>query len=149
MAHVIASLTMIPLGTSTPSVSRYVADVLDVLDTHNLKYQLTPMCTIVEGDEEKIFKAIIEIKKNMFKMGIKPETADNCPACNLCLMGCPMATTPSSTDCTWCTDCMNDCPEESIIVGHRLQKLAAKPGEPPEEPEEPVAGPGAEELELL
>ena len=52
MARVIASFTIIPLGTSTPSVSRYVANVLNVFDSLKLKYQLTPMCTIIEGEEE-------------------------------------------------------------------------------------------------
>jgi len=71
MARVIASFTIIPLGTSTPSVSRYVANVLDVFDSLKLKYQLTPMCTIIEGEEEEIFKAIVEIKKKLFEMGLK------------------------------------------------------------------------------
>ncbi len=71
MARVIASFTIIPLGTATPSVSRYVANVLNVFDSLKLKYQLTPMCTIIEGEEEEIFKAIVEIKKKLFEMGLK------------------------------------------------------------------------------
>jgi len=71
VSHVIASLVVTPLGTDTPSVSKYVAHVLDVLDKHGLKYQLTPMCTIIEGEEEAIFQAILDIKRQMFDMGLK------------------------------------------------------------------------------
>jgi len=71
MSKVVASLVITPLGTSSPSISRYVASVLDILDRYNLKYQLTPMCTVIEGDEEVIFKAIQDIKRNIFSMGVK------------------------------------------------------------------------------
>ena len=71
MARVVASLVVTPLGTETPSVSKYVAHVLDVLEEHGLSYTLTPMCTIIEGEEEKIFQAILDIKKQMFEMGLK------------------------------------------------------------------------------
>jgi uncharacterized protein (TIGR00106 family) len=40
--------TMIPLDKG-PSLSQFVADVLDIVDTSGLAYQLTPMGTIVEG----------------------------------------------------------------------------------------------------
>ena len=71
MAHVVASFTVIPLGTTSPSVSEYITNALDIFDSLNLKYQLTPMCTIIEGEEEEIFKAIVEIKKKLFEMGLK------------------------------------------------------------------------------
>ncbi len=71
MAKVVASLVVTPLGTATPSVSKYVAHAIDVLEQFGLTYQLTPMCTIIEGEEEDIFKAIQEIKKEMFKRGVK------------------------------------------------------------------------------
>ena len=29
------------------------------------------MCTVIEGDEEVIFKAIQDIKRNIFSMGVK------------------------------------------------------------------------------
>ncbi len=71
MAKVVASLVITPLGTATPSVSKYVAHAIDVLEQFGLAYQLTPMCTIIEGEEEDIFKAILEIKRQMFENGIK------------------------------------------------------------------------------
>ena len=71
MSKVVASLIVTPLGTSSPSISNYVASVLDILDKYDLKYQLTPMCTVIEGDEEVIFKAIQDIKSNIFSMGVQ------------------------------------------------------------------------------
>ena len=71
MSKVVASFVVTPLGTSSPSISKYVASVLDTLEKYNLKYQLTPMCTVIEGDEEVIFKAIQDIKSSIFSMGVQ------------------------------------------------------------------------------
>jgi len=51
----IAEVSIIPLGTSTPSVSKYVARAVSVLrQEKDVKYELTSMGTIIEGDLEKI-----------------------------------------------------------------------------------------------
>lgn len=83
---------------------------------------------------------------SLFKMGV---VSDRCRQCYTCLDACPMATTPSSTDCTWCTDCMNECEHRAIVVGHRLQHLARSPDDRPEEPEEMPVRPGEEQMDLL
>jgi len=47
----IMEINIIPLGTKTPSVSRYIADALRVLEKEkNITYKLTAMGTIVEAD---------------------------------------------------------------------------------------------------
>ena len=47
----IMEINIIPLGTKTPSVSRYIADALRVLEKEkNITYELTAMGTIVEAD---------------------------------------------------------------------------------------------------
>ncbi len=83
---------------------------------------------------------------SLFKIGILSE---RCKGCDACLAVCPTDTTPSSVDCTWCMDCVNECPDDAIVVGHRLIRLARRPGEAVEEPEETPVQPGREELELL
>ncbi len=51
----VADITVIPSGTGTPSVSTHVAKALKVLQQEEgIKYQLTPMGTIVEGELDKI-----------------------------------------------------------------------------------------------
>lgn len=48
----IVDVTIIPVGTETPSVSQYVADIQKVLAKHEdeITYQLTPMNTLIEGN---------------------------------------------------------------------------------------------------
>jgi len=51
----IMEISVIPLGTKTPSVSRYVANALKILEKEKgIKYELTSMGTIIEGDLEKL-----------------------------------------------------------------------------------------------
>lgn len=61
---IIAEITVVPIGTETPSVSRYVAKAVDVLQQLGLKPELTAMGTIFEADDITIileaFKAVHE-----------------------------------------------------------------------------------------
>ncbi|NMC75779.1 MAG: MTH1187 family thiamine-binding protein, partial [Candidatus Methanofastidiosa archaeon] len=49
----IVEISFVPIGTGT-SLSRYVAKVIKNLEKSGIKYQLTPMGTIVEGEWEEI-----------------------------------------------------------------------------------------------
>jgi len=42
-------INIIPLGTKTPSVSKFIAEAVKVLKQAGLNYELTSMATIVEG----------------------------------------------------------------------------------------------------
>ncbi|MHA1713153.1 MAG: MTH1187 family thiamine-binding protein, partial [Candidatus Ranarchaeia archaeon] len=46
----IVEVAVIPMGTKTPSVSKYVAKALKVLERSNVKYEVTSTGTIIEGD---------------------------------------------------------------------------------------------------
>jgi uncharacterized protein (TIGR00106 family) len=51
----VAEITIIPSGTGSPSASTHVAKALRILrEEEDLKYQMTPMGTIVEGDLDRI-----------------------------------------------------------------------------------------------
>ena len=66
----VCQVTIVPLGTETPSVSSYVADCLRVLATYeDLAYQLTPMATVIEGDLDRILEAVKEMHEVPFRMG--------------------------------------------------------------------------------
>ena len=68
--QVIAEIHVVPLGTATPSLSRYVAAVLDtVKQTKNIEYQLTPMGTIIQGPLDRIFELAQKIHEVPFTMG--------------------------------------------------------------------------------
>lgn len=66
----IVEFTIVPLGTKDTSLSKYVADCHKVLEeVENIKYQLTPMGTIVEGDLDLILNTIRKIHEVPFKNG--------------------------------------------------------------------------------
>ncbi|HSB18851.1 MAG TPA: MTH1187 family thiamine-binding protein [Anaeromyxobacteraceae bacterium] len=67
MAVVFLSIT--PIGTATPSVSRYVAGVEEVLRESGLVSQLTAMGTLIEGDLDEILKVVRRMHEHPFTRG--------------------------------------------------------------------------------
>jgi uncharacterized protein (TIGR00106 family) len=67
MAVVFVSIT--PLGTATPSVSKYVAGVEQVLRASGLKHQLTAMGTLIEGDVDDVLAVIRQMHEHPFAQG--------------------------------------------------------------------------------
>jgi uncharacterized protein (TIGR00106 family) len=69
----IIELTITPLGTGTPSVSAYVADVHKVLQQapEPIKYELTAMSTILEGDLDDLLSVIRRMHEESFRHGIQ------------------------------------------------------------------------------
>jgi len=65
---VIAEIVIVPLGTGT-SISKYVAQCHKVLDESGLKYQLTPMGTVVEGPLDKIMETVQKMHEVPFTNG--------------------------------------------------------------------------------
>lgn len=66
----IVEVTIAPMGTATPSISRYVAACHKVLtEAKDLKYQLTPMATVIEGDLNRILEVIREMHEVSFAEG--------------------------------------------------------------------------------
>ena len=71
MARVVAEVSLTPFDTSgSASVGHYVATALGVLDLHpDLKYQLTAMATIIEGERGEVMAAIDEMVDAVFAAG--------------------------------------------------------------------------------
>lgn len=67
----IVEVTIVPLGTGTPSVSHYVAEVHKVLEQAQepVKFQLTPMSTIIEGDLEDLLAVVRRMHEVPFTKG--------------------------------------------------------------------------------
>lgn len=63
----LAEVTVVPLGTGSPSLSAYVAEVLKVLEVFELRYQLTSMGTIIEGEVEEIFQVVEKMHQSLFR----------------------------------------------------------------------------------
>jgi uncharacterized protein (TIGR00106 family) len=69
----IVDITIIPIGTETPSVSSYLAEVQKVLQQNKDKvtYQLTPMSTLIEGELSDLFDVIQQLHEVPFTKGIQ------------------------------------------------------------------------------
>ena len=63
-------LTIIPLGTNSPSVGEYVADILKVLEKSGFPYELTDMGTIIEGNTEDLLKLAAQLSESPFSKGV-------------------------------------------------------------------------------
>ena len=66
-----AELTIIPLGTSGTSLSKYVAAAIAALDETGIKYQLSGMGTLLEAENpDELFDAIKTAHEAVFKEGV-------------------------------------------------------------------------------
>lgn len=64
---VIAEVSIVPVGTSTPSASEYVARAIKVLmQQKNVKYQFTAMGTILEGELNQVLATAKKMHDNVF-----------------------------------------------------------------------------------
>ncbi len=66
----IVLVTVVPLGTATPSVSQYVAGVERILRESGLKHELTGMGTIIEGDLGAILPVVRKMHEQPFSQGV-------------------------------------------------------------------------------
>ena len=67
----IAEISVVPLGTKTPSVSQYVARAVKVLEREkDIKYEITAMGTIVEGDLDRILAVAKKMHEGVFGEGV-------------------------------------------------------------------------------
>ena len=66
----LVDVSVIPLGTGTPSVSRYVARAVEVLqDEKDINYELTAMGTIIEGDLDRLLAVVRKMHEAVFDAG--------------------------------------------------------------------------------
>lgn len=67
----IAEISVVPLGTKTPSVSKYVARAVKVLQKEkDVKCEITAMGTIAEGDLDKILTVAKKMHEETFGEGV-------------------------------------------------------------------------------
>jgi uncharacterized protein (TIGR00106 family) len=67
----IAEVSIVPLGTKTPSVSQYVARSIKTLEREKgIKYETTAMGTIIEGDLDRILAAVKKMHEGTFVEGV-------------------------------------------------------------------------------
>ncbi|MGD8353388.1 MAG: MTH1187 family thiamine-binding protein, partial [Pseudomonadota bacterium] len=66
---VIAEITVVPLGTGSASLSRFVAETVKALEDSGIKYTLTPMGTVLEGSLEEVLEAVRMLHRVPFSKG--------------------------------------------------------------------------------
>jgi uncharacterized protein (TIGR00106 family) len=70
MNMISAELTIIPIGTSKTSLSKYIAAAVAALNKEGIKYELTGMGTLLESDDlDNLFKAIRTAHEAVFIAG--------------------------------------------------------------------------------
>lgn len=67
---IVAEISIIPIGTETTSVSRYVSAAVKELEASGLKCNLGPMGTMIEADSiDEIYAAISRAQAAVFDLG--------------------------------------------------------------------------------
>jgi len=66
----IVEVSIVPVGTGSTSVSRFVAGAVRVLQRETeVKYELTGMGTIIEGELEKSLAVVAKMHESAFQAG--------------------------------------------------------------------------------
>jgi len=65
----IVELSVVPLGTGSTSVSRYVRIAHEIIRGSGLDYELTPMGTCLQGDWDTIFATVKRIHERLAELG--------------------------------------------------------------------------------
>lgn len=72
MARVILEFTVIPIRPEKIGVSDLIAEVVKVVKNANVKFEVTPMSTIMESDDlMALFEIIAKAHEVLHKKGIK------------------------------------------------------------------------------
>jgi uncharacterized protein (TIGR00106 family) len=63
-------ISILPVGTTTPSISRFVAGAVKVLQKEpGIKYELTAMGTVIEGERERLLALASKMHRSAFDAG--------------------------------------------------------------------------------
>jgi uncharacterized protein (TIGR00106 family) len=65
----VAEISVVPVGTSTASISDYVAGAIEIVKESGLKFELTSMATNLEGDIATILEVVRKVHESAFEQG--------------------------------------------------------------------------------
>ncbi|MCG9967734.1 MTH1187 family thiamine-binding protein [Pelotomaculum terephthalicicum JT] len=67
----IVEVSVVPMGTPTPSISSYIADCCELAKKEGgIKSQVTSMSTILEGDLDKVIDVVKKMHQEPFRSGV-------------------------------------------------------------------------------
>lgn len=65
----IAEISVVPVGTATTSLSRYVADAVKLVKDSGLHFELTGMGTVIEGPLAEVLAVVQKMHETPFQNG--------------------------------------------------------------------------------
>lgn len=68
---VIASISIIPIGTSSPTVGEFIVESIKVLEEESVEYEVGAMSTIIEGEMDHVLDVIKKMHEAPFRKGVK------------------------------------------------------------------------------
>ncbi|KAK9235549.1 YkoF-like protein [Lipomyces kononenkoae] len=71
-----ADFCLIPMGTESPSVSRYIAEIQILMRESGLKYSMHSAGTTVEGPWDQVMDVIGKAHEHMHKLGVQRVQTD-------------------------------------------------------------------------
>lgn len=67
----LVEISIIPIGTGSPSLSQYIARAVEVLQGEkDIKYELTAMGTVIEGDLARLMALVGKMHEAVFDAGV-------------------------------------------------------------------------------
>ena len=67
MAKAVVEVSVIPIGTGKASLSKYIAGALKILEKSRVKYELTAMGTIIEGNLDDVMPIVLKMHKSVLR----------------------------------------------------------------------------------
>ncbi len=64
-------ITIVPLGTSSTSVSEFVVEAYRIIEKSKLSFELTPTSTVIEGEIDDLFELARKVHESPFNKGVE------------------------------------------------------------------------------
>ncbi|MEO0009566.1 MAG: MTH1187 family thiamine-binding protein [candidate division WOR-3 bacterium] len=65
----IVEISVVPVGTGNPGVSKYIRTAVEIIKSSGLNYSINPMGTCVEGEWDEIFSTLKKIHDRLAAIG--------------------------------------------------------------------------------
>lgn len=75
MSKVVAEITVVPVGTGSPALSEHVAKAIRAVEQAasqgRIKFRVTPMATVIEGEADEVWQVLREVHEAAFSGGLQ------------------------------------------------------------------------------
>jgi len=68
---VVAQITVTPIGTKQPDITPYIRECIKIAHLSEMKFQETPLGTVVRGPMEEVMKVVQKMHEAPFNQGAK------------------------------------------------------------------------------